>query len=144
MSSAWRTVERPPRMLRAWGVSAVIVKGGETDQGGDALSRESSQFGEFGDEREGSFVSNAGDGLEELCTFFPCGIVVNELMNLVFDLPDLFLQELHREGETLTHGFLAHMFQPIGFGDAHGLELSSSSDLLLQLGRRGIPRLANL
>ncbi len=115
-------------------LAAVTIEGGQTDEGGDLLAVEFSQFGHVRDEGGGGDAAQPWDGLNELSLLAPLLVGLDEGLDRRFDAVDLPLQDLEHGLDAFLGGFGGCDFQSIGLHRSEVDELPSAADELLDFG----------
>ena len=115
--------------------AAVFVVGSDSDQGGNLLSAELSQFRQFRQQHVGRSLCDAGDASQQLRHFFPVIVTVDERFELLIDGFDLLLESVQELSDTGFDDVCLSGVASIFFGGLHFDELTSSEaeklDLLL-------------
>ena len=113
-------------------LAAVVVEGSQSDQSGDLLSVEASQFGEFGQEGEAGDRADAGDALKDLILRFPVVVGLDELGNFSIQFRELLVQEGQQLSDPFGRELGGSLLKTIGFGGPQGDDLTAAHDQLLQ------------
>ena len=116
----------------AFGFSAIVVEGSQSDESSDLLAIEMSQFGHLGDESGSGESADAWCGIEQLGALFPVLIVVDGLENEFLDGIDFLLQEMDDLLAGASNDFDLGHGQAVGLGDTEFDELSSPGGELSQ------------
>jgi hypothetical protein len=111
--------------------SAVAVEGGHSDERGDFLPVELSQFGDVGDHGGGSDAAEPIDGFDELSLVAPIVVGLDEILDGGFDAVDLPLQGFEDSLDAFPGRLGRGDSQPIGFLGSQIDELPSAGDELL-------------
>lgn len=117
-----------------FGMPAIVVEGGDTDQGGDLLTIEFSQFRQFGDDGGSGDSADAGDSFEEFEAILPLVVGEDELEDGLVEPLDIFAKCVEGPLQALSDGFVEIAGETVGFRSVELHELSSAGDELVEFG----------
>jgi hypothetical protein len=114
--------------------AAIAIEGGQSDQGGDLLSIELTEFGDLREEGRGSDATEPRHGLHELSLLAPIIVGFDEGFDGGFDLADLAVEESQDGLDAFSDAFGADDLEAIGLHGPQVNKLSSAGDELLDFG----------
>jgi len=111
--------------------ATIPIEGSQSNQGGDLLPIELSEFGDLCDEGGGGDASESRDGLNELRFLSPVVIGFDEGFDGGFDLVDLTVEESQDGLDAFPDAFGSNDLESVGLHGPEVDELSASGDELL-------------
>lgn len=115
------------------GLAAISIEGRDTDECGDLLAIQLSEFGQFGNERCRRSGSDPGDALKQVCERFPLIIVIDELSDLLIEFVESFFEEVDGLCDVVLRGLVSGGFSVIFLLRKDVNHLSSARDQGVQL-----------